>query len=66
MFARQGIKTQIIAASIRSPIDVVESAAAGADVATVPFKIIEQMTKHPLTDRGIERFLADWAGLQRK
>lgn len=66
IFARQGIKTQIIAASIRSPIDVVESAAAGADVATVPFKIIEQMTKHPLTDRGIERFLADWSGLQRK
>ena len=59
MFEKHGITTEIIAASIRSPEDVVDAALAGADIATIPYKIIVQMTKHPLTDAGIERFLKD-------
>ena len=54
------IDTQIIAASIRNPIHVIDCALAGADIATVPFKVIEQMCKHPLTDQGIEKFQADY------
>ena len=53
------IHTQIIAASVRNPIHITECALAGADIATVPYKVIEQMTKHPLTDQGIEKFKAD-------
>ena len=60
MFAVSGIETQIIAASIRNPIHVTECALAGADIATVPYKVIEQMTQHPLTDAGIEKFQADY------
>ncbi len=60
MFAVQGITTKIIAASIRNPIHVTDSALAGADIATVPYKVIEQMTKHPLTDQGIAKFQADY------
>lgn len=60
MFAVQGLKTKIIAASIRNPIHVTDSALAGADIATVPYKVIEQMTKHPLTDQGIAKFQADY------
>ncbi|MCP3982669.1 MAG: fructose-6-phosphate aldolase [bacterium] len=52
--------TQILAASIRSPTHVVESAMAGADVATIPYKVVMQLIKHPLTDIGLEKFLADW------
>lgn len=55
-----GIETQIIAASVRNPIHVIDCALAGADIATVPYKVIEQMTKHPLTDQGIEKFVADY------
>lgn len=54
------ITTQIIAASIRNPIHVIDCAKAGADIATVPYKVIEQMTKHPLTDQGIAKFQADY------
>ena len=53
-------KTQVLAASIRHPIHVVEAARMGADVATIPFKIIDQLLKHPLTDKGLDQFLADW------
>lgn len=60
MFAVSGIETQVIAASIRNPIHVTECALAGADIATVPHKVIEQMTHHPLTDAGIEKFQADY------
>ena len=61
MFAvAEGIDTQIIAASVRNPIHVTDCALAGADIATVPYKVIEQMTKHPLTDQGIEKFQADY------
>ena len=60
MFAVSGIETQVIAASIRNPIHVTECALAGADIATVPYKVIEQLTHHPLTDAGIEKFQADY------
>ena len=52
--------TQVLAASIRHPIHVVEAARMGAHVATIPFKIIDQLLKHPLTDKGLDQFLADW------
>lgn len=54
------IKTEIIAASVRNPIHVTDCALAGADIATVPYGVIEQMTKHPLTAQGIEKFQADY------
>nr|WP_317282954.1 fructose-6-phosphate aldolase [uncultured Sellimonas sp.] len=60
IFAVAGIETQVIAASIRNPIHVTECALAGADIATVPYKVIEQMTHHPLTDAGIQKFQADY------
>ncbi|MBR0224089.1 MAG: fructose-6-phosphate aldolase [Bacteroidales bacterium] len=60
IFQRHGIKTEIIAASIRHPMHVTECALAGADIATVPYKVIEQMTRHPLTDQGIEKFRKDY------
>ncbi len=60
IFSIHSIKTQIIAASIRSPEDVIDVAVAGADIATVPYKVFCQMLKHPLTDAGIEKFLKDW------
>ena len=53
-------KTEVLAASIRHPIHVVEAARMGADVATMPMKVIEQLMKHPLTDKGLDQFLADW------
>jgi len=60
IFELHGLETLIISASIRHPLHVTQSALAGADIATVPYKVLQQMTKHPLTDRGIEKFLADW------
>ncbi len=60
VFALHDIDTRIIAASIRHPRHVVAAARAGADIATVPYKVMKQLVKHPLTDIGIERFLADW------
>lgn len=66
IFAVHDIPTQIIAASIRNPIHVTSCAAAGADIATVPYKIIMQMIKHPLTDSGIEKFLKDWETVPQK
>ena len=59
------IKTEIIVASIRSPMHVTESAKAGAHVATIPFGVIEKMFKHPLTDSGLESFLSDWENAQK-
>ena len=56
----EGIDTQIICASVRNPIHVIDCALAGADIATVPYGVIETMTKHPLTDAGIEKFKADY------
>lgn len=60
IFMVHDIKTQIIAASIRNPIHVIDCAKAGADIATVPYGVIEQMTRHPLTTAGIEKFQADY------
>lgn len=60
VFRKSGITTKVLAASIRHPLHVVQAAKIGADVATVPFKVLKQMVKHPLTDVGIERFLSDW------
>ena len=60
IFKTHGIQTEIIAASIRNPMHVTDCAIAGADIATVPYKVIEQMTKHPLTDQGIEKFRKDY------
>lgn len=60
VFERHSIGCEIIAASIRHPMHVTECALAGADIATVPYKVIEQMTKHPLTDQGIEKFKKDY------
>ncbi len=65
IFSQHDIKTEIIAASIRSSIHVIEAARLGADIATVPYKVILQMTKHPLTDAGIEKFLKDWESVPK-
>ena len=60
IFDNYDFRTQILAASIRSPVHVLESALAGADVATIPFSVFNQLVKHPLTDIGLANFLADW------
>ena len=60
IFQNYGLSTEIIAASVRNPIHVTDCALAGADIATVPYGVIEQMTKHPLTDQGIAKFQADY------
>ena len=60
IYGNYGYETEIIVASIRNPIHVVEAALIGADIATIPFKVIDQLAKHPLTDIGMEKFLADW------
>jgi len=64
IFAIYGIESEIIAASIRTSVHVTECAKVGADIATVPYKVIEQMVKHPLTDIGIARFLKDWESVK--
>jgi len=60
IFAMQNIDTEIICASVRNPIHIIDCALAGADIATVPYKVIEQCIKHPLTDAGIEKFKKDY------
>ena len=60
IFQVNGIRTEIICASVRNPIHIVDCALAGADIATVPYGVLLQMTKHPLTDQGIEKFKADY------
>ena len=60
IFQINGISTQIICASVRNPIHIVDCSLAGADIATVPYNVLLQMTKHPLTDQGIEKFKADY------
>ncbi|MBE6008950.1 MAG: fructose-6-phosphate aldolase [Lachnospiraceae bacterium] len=60
------IETEIIAASIRNPLHVINAARIGADIATVPYDVIVQMSKHPLTDNGIARFLKDWESVPKK
>lgn len=58
--------TEVIVASVRSPLHVLDAALMGADIATIPFKVIEQLSKHPLTDAGIEKFLCDWKKVPKK
>ncbi|MFA4916948.1 MAG: fructose-6-phosphate aldolase [Syntrophales bacterium] len=60
IFNSYGFETEVIVASVRHPLHVLEAALMGADIATIPFKVIAQLVKHPLTDKGIDMFLADW------
>ena len=60
IYDNYGFATEVLAASIRHPMHIVDCALAGADVATIPFKVIQQLVKHPLTDKGLEGFMADW------
>jgi transaldolase len=62
----ESFKTQVLVASVRNPIHIVESAKLGAHVATIPAKVIKQLAQHPLTDKGIETFIKDWAGTGQK
>lgn len=61
IYRNYGFKTQVLAASIRNPLHVVDAAKAGAHVATMPFAVLQQLMKHPLTDLGLKKFLDDWA-----
>lgn len=65
VYAVQGYQSNVLAASLRHPMHVVEAALAGADIATMPYDVFTKLVKHPLTDTGLERFLADWNVLQR-
>ncbi|MBW1887455.1 MAG: fructose-6-phosphate aldolase [Deltaproteobacteria bacterium] len=60
IYDNYGFETEVIVASIRNPIHVLEAALIGADISTIPYKVMEQLIKHPLTDIGLEKFLADW------
>ncbi len=60
IYDNYGFATEVLAASIRHPMHIVDCALAGADVSTIPFKVIQQLVKHPLTDKGLEGFMADW------
>ena len=66
IYENYGYETEVLAASIRHPMHVLESARLGADVATMPLNVIDQLMHHPLTDRGLERFLDDWNTLQEE
>jgi transaldolase len=66
IFRNYGFGTQIIVASVRNPVHVLESALAGADIATVPYGVLMSLVKHPLTDIGIDRFLKDWQHVPKK
>lgn len=66
IYENYGYETEVLAASIRHPMHVLEAARLGADVATMPLKVIDQLLHHPLTDSGLERFLADWDKLQEE
>ncbi|MFH1895286.1 MAG: fructose-6-phosphate aldolase [archaeon] len=65
IFKKHSIKSKLISASIRNPIHVIESAKAGADIATIPFSVLDLMIKHPLTDKGIQKFLDDWKKVKK-
>jgi transaldolase len=66
IYDNYGYTTEVIVASVRNPLHVVDAALAGAHIATIPFSVIDQLAKHPLTDIGIEKFLADWKKLEKK
>ena len=61
IYRNYGFKTKVLSASLRSPLHVVESALAGADIATMPFKVLDMLFNHPLTDKGLDQFQKDWA-----
>jgi transaldolase len=61
IYHNYAFRTQVLAASLRSPTHVVDAALAGADVATMPFKVLDMLFNHPLTDKGLQQFLADWS-----
>lgn len=61
IYKNYGFKTQVLVASVRNPVHILKAAKLGADVATVPFNVLDQLFNHPLTDRGNEQFLKDWA-----
>jgi transaldolase len=61
IYENYGFSTQILAASMRNPTHIIEAAGAGAHIATMPFKVLDQLFNHPLTDRGLEQFLKDWS-----
>ncbi len=66
IFRNYSIQTEVIVASIRNPVHVMEAALMGADISTIPFKVIEQLVKHPLTDAGIQKFLSDWEKVKNR
>lgn len=66
IYDNYGYPTEVIVASVRNPLHVVDAAMAGAHIATIPFNVIDQLVKHPLTDIGIEKFMADWKKLEKK
>lgn len=66
IFKMYSLPTEIICASVRNPLHVIEAAQLGADISTIPYNVIVQMTKHPLTDAGIERFLKDWESVPKR
>lgn len=65
IYRQHHLETLVLAASIRNPLHIIQAAMAGADIATVPYKVLVQSTKHPLTDAGIEAFLKDWEKFQK-
>ncbi len=65
IYENYGFNTEVIVASIRNPLHIVEAAMIGADICTIPFAVMEKMAKHPLTDRGIEQFLKDWEKVEK-
>jgi transaldolase len=66
IYSNYAFKTEIIVASVRHPLHVLDAAKAGADIATVPYKVLAQLVRHPLTDIGIQRFLEDWKKVPKK
>ena len=66
IYHNYGFTTEVLVASVRHPMHVVDAAMIGADICTMPFKVLDQLIKHPLTDLGIEKFLADWKKAQGK
>jgi transaldolase len=66
IFRNYNFDTQVIVASVRNPLHVLEAAQMGADIATIPYSVLQQMIRHPLTDAGIQKFLADWAKVPKK
>ena len=65
IYENYGLETEVLVASIRGPVHVLQAALAGADVATMPFAVLKQMLQHPLTDKGLKKFLADWEAANR-